>query len=218
MADEFDVRLKTPFSLVLAGPSGAGKTHFLTELLVNHKVLIDREPDVILYLYGEYLQDTFNKLKRIFGDKINFVKGLNFEIEQFDGKKNNFIIIDDLIQEAVVSREVNDLFTRASHHRSINVILISQNIFCQGPFSVSINRNAHYVVVFKSPRDVSQLNCLAKQIMPGKTKVILDSYKDSTLRNHGYLLLDFKQSTPDNLRLRTNILPSEAPQFVYVAK
>ena len=35
---------------------------------------------------------------------------------------------------------------------------------------------------------------------------------------HSYLLIDFHQSTPDEIRFRTNILPHEYPPIVYVNK
>ena len=58
---------------------------------------------------------------------------------------------------------------------------------------------------------------LAKQIYPGKVKYVQESYKDATLIPHGYLLIDLRQDTPDQLRLRISIFPSEH-QVVYLEK
>jgi hypothetical protein len=48
------------------------------------------------------------------------------------------------------------------------------------------------MVVFKNPRDVSQIMALTHQTYP-----------------HGYLVIDMKQETPDILRLRSHIFPGE---------
>jgi hypothetical protein len=39
-----------------------------------------------------------------------------------------------------------------------------------------------------------------------KTKYFLESFDDATSMPYGYLLVDFKATTPDNMRLRTAIL------------
>ena len=214
----YDSRLKLPFLMVLAGPTSSGKTVFLTELLKNTVLKFDKQLDKIIYCYAEYLDDTFKLLSSLFNNKIQFIKGLNFDIEVFNKEKNNFLIIDDLIQDSVSSKEISELFTRQSHHRNLSVCLISQNLFCQGKQSVTINRNSQYLVLFKNPRDSAQIICLAKQVFPGNSKLLLDAFKSATERPFGYLLLDFKQNTPDVLRLRTNILPKEWPEIVFVPK
>ena len=69
--------------------------------------------------------------------------------------------------------------------------------------------NAHYLVLFQDPRDVSQVMTMAQQMFPKKTKYFMKSYEYATARPHGYLLIDMKQATPDILRLRSNIFPWE---------
>jgi Poxvirus A32 protein len=215
VSEGFDSRLKLPFLMILAGPTSSGKTVFLTELLKHHVIKFDKIPDVVVYCYGEYLQDTFKALINIFGDKIQFIQGLKFDIEQFNPENNNLLIIDDLIQAAVGSKQVSLLFTRGSHHRNLSVVLISQNLYCQGKESITINRNAQYLVLFKNPRDVQQINCLGRQV--GDVKLMQEAYKDATSRPYGYLFLDYKQTTPDEFRYRTNILPSEGLEYAYTS-
>jgi len=55
-----------------------------------------------------------------------------------------------LVFNDVCSKQVCELFTRASHHRNISVILITQNLFHQGRYCRDISLNAHYLVVFKT--------------------------------------------------------------------
>ena len=115
------------------------------------------------------------------------------------------------------SDKVVDLFTKGSHHRNLSVVLILQNLFHRGKAMRTVSLNAHYMVLFKNPRDASQITHLAKQMYPGKTKYVVEAYRDATSRPYGYLFVDLKPETREDLRLRTNILP---PDFsvVYVPK
>ena len=77
--------------------------------------------------------------------------------------------------------------------------------------------NCHYLVMFKSPRDSSQVSHLAKQMFPGHVKYVQETFQDATKRPNGYLLCDLKPETPTDFRLRTNIFPGET-RLAYVRK
>ena len=112
---------------------------------------------------------------------------------------------------------VTKLFTKGSHHRSLSVTYIVQNLFGKNKEQRTISLNSHYLVVFKNPRDASQVTHLAKQMYPGKTKYLQEAFKEATSIPHGYLLIDLRQETPDHLRLRTRVFPDQA-QVVHVKK
>ena len=102
---------------------------------------------------------------------------------------------------------VTALFTKQSHHRNISVMFISQNLFNQGKGNRTISLNCHYMVLFKNPRDSSQIIHLAKQMYPGKPGFLKGIFQDATNEPYGYLFIDLKQNTPDHFRLRTQIFP-----------
>ena len=77
--------------------------------------------------------------------------------------------------------------------------------------------NAHYIVAFKNPRDVTQIATLAKQMYPGSTKYMIEAYQDATSKPFGYLLIDLKPQTDERIRLRTNIFPGEV-NYVYTKR
>ena len=85
---------------------------------------------------------------------MTFVKG----VPDFENPENvpTLIVLDDLMDSAY-STKVSQLFTKGSHHRNISLVLITQNLFHQGPSSRDISLNSKYIVVFKNPRDDS--NC-----------------------------------------------------------
>ena len=74
------------------------------------------------------------------------------------------------------------------------------------------------MVIFKNPRDASQIANLAKQMYPGRGAFVREVFADATTSPYGYLLIDLKQKTPDDMRLRTSILPDDTYQIVYVPK
>ena len=64
-------------------------------------------------------------------------------------------------------------------------------------------------------RDKNQFLFLARQAYPKHSQSLYDSYRDATIKPHGYFILDFTQDTDERLRFRTNIFPDEGPLAVY---
>jgi hypothetical protein len=203
--------------MIIAGATGSGKTQFLTNLLLEADQHFDKPIQRLVYCYGAYIPDTFAKLRTKY-PKLETYEGVETNLN-FDRRLNNLLVLDDLMSDSAKSDEVSHYFTRGSHHLNLTVILLTQNFFHQGVVARTINRNAHYVVKFKDPRDNSQISALARQIYPGRSGILTESFKDATERPHGYLLMDFRQDTPDNQRLKTNILNADPkPAIAYVAK
>ena len=65
-------------------------------------------------------------------------------------------------------KRVLDLFTKDSHHRNITVLYLTQDLFPPGKFSKTINRNAHYIVAFKNPRDQTGIRTILLQAFPDR--------------------------------------------------
>lgn len=146
---------------------------------------------------------------------INLIEGLP-NLEEYNGKEPVLVIIDDMMREA--NETVVDLFTKGCHHRNISVFFITQNLFHQGRGQRDISLNAHYIVFFKNPRDRAQIRYLARQVYPDNPKFIEEAYADATRVPHGYLLVDLKQSTPEEIRIRASVFPDDAANIVYLPK
>ena len=69
--------------------------------------------------------------------------------------------------------------------------------------------NAHYMVLFKNPRNVSQFANLARQMYPKTSQFAVDAYRDETREPYSYLLIDLRPEQDEEMRLRTNIFPGE---------
>lgn len=204
-----NLKWEHPFSAIIAGPSGSGKSFFVVQFIDNLEQMSNVTFKNIYWHYSEWLPQLKSQRNIILKEGLPNIEGL--------GTSNpNLIIIDDLMRES--DGRVVDLFTRGCHHRNVSVFFITQNIFHQGKGQRDISLNAHYIVLFKNPRDKAQIRHLAQQVYPENTKFLQEAYKDATTQPHGYLLLDLKQSTSEELRFRTNIFPSANHSIVYIPK
>ena len=199
---------KHPFTCIVSGPTGCGKTNFTLKLIQHSKTVISPAPEKILWCYGVY-QDRFNGVKGV-----EFHEGLP-DLSIFDGAKRTLLILDDLMHET--DERVTKIFTKISHHNNVSVLYLTQNLFYGGKQNRTIGLNAHYLVLFKNPRDATQISCLARQMHPGKSAFMIEAFKDATALPYSYLLVDLKADTDDSYRLRSNVFPDEE-NFVYVAK
>ena len=190
-----ETHFKHPFTAIVAGPTGCGKSSWIEVLLKNLRKVVPR-PEKIYWCFSEW-QKLYEKI-----DGVEFVEGL-LDIETIDKNVRNLIIIDDLMEEKDGS--VTKLFTKVSHHRNTSVLYITQNIFEKHKDSRTISLNAQYMIAFKNPRDPSQIQHLARQMYPTKSDYMMDAFLKATTKEHGYLFIDLTQGTPEGYRLRSSI-------------
>ena len=204
-------RFKTPCSIIVAGPSQWGKTTFVRSLLQHSSWVFDRPPVSTVYCYGEP-QACFETMQQ---QGVQFHHGVPEDIRSLfpPARRPGLLILDDLMRDCGQDQRVLDLFTRGSHHNDVTCIYLTQNLFPAGKYARTISLNSHYVIVFKNPRDAVGVRNLAQQAYPGSVPYIMDLFRDTTAQPYGYLLFDLHPTTPDALRLRTNVLAS--PTVVY---
>ena len=209
-ASKMSCKLQHPFTAVVAGPTGCGKSAWVLRLVDNAGEMIEPPPTRICYCYGEF-QAIFNNYPQV-----TFHEGLpELGDEVFDGQQPTLMIVDDLMAET--NQLVANIFTKISHHRNISVLYLTQNVFDKNKHNRTITLNAHYLILFKNVRDGTQFATLSRQMYPHSSKFAIEAYADATSVPYGYLLVDLKPNQEARFRLRTNIFPGET-QYVYVKK
>ena len=123
-----DTRWKHPFTAIISGPTGCGKTVFVKRFLKHLPHVCDTCFDRILFYYSEW-QDAYKSDFVVSTDcgthGVEFIEGLP-QISDYsnDNGKKKLIIIDDLMREAS-NGAILDLFTKHSHHKNISIIFIT---------------------------------------------------------------------------------------------
>ena len=77
----------------------------------------------------------------------------------------HLVIFDDMLGDKDETK-IKLWFTRKGHHRNASVVYITQNLFQQSKASRTISLNAHYMVLFQSPRDKMQINTFKSTSSP----------------------------------------------------
>jgi hypothetical protein len=184
--------------------------------LLTYPEYIKPQPKKILWCYGtDDDTDNIEQFKKIIETSkypIRFHKGIP-DISNIGVDDNVFIVLDDLMQEAGKSKQISKLFSLGRHHKNISVALILQNFYHQAASMREISLNSHYLVLFKNPRDGTQINYLARQIFPDCPKYLTDAYRQASARPHGYIIIDVTQQTCQNFRILTNIFPDQICYF-----
>ena len=215
---------KTPFTMVVGGPTGSGKSTFVEKLLQRRADMFFPEVDEIWWYHCQP-QPHHEVLRRKFPG-IVIREGVpdirHFDDDMLTGKmKNRVVVLDDMMQELCDNgATLAALFTKISHHRSCSIILITQNIFARNKDFRTAGVNAQHMVVMKNPRDINQITSLQTQMFgpksSPKTGNFLQSvYKFVTRKPHSYLLIMSDQYTPPELRVRSHIFPGQG-NFVYL--
>lgn len=197
-----DARLQCPFTMLVVGPSGSGKSVFTRKLIQHAQSVLVDPPQRVVWCYGASGAVQYN-------DGIEYHQGLPTDDLIACGRPM-LLVIDDLMQEATSSAIVSDIFTKYSHHNNITCICLMQNLFPRGCEMRNISLNANYIVLMKNSRDRAQINHLARQMFPGRSACLTAAYEDATKDAYGYLMLDCRNTTPDELRARSGLFPGDA--------
>jgi hypothetical protein len=209
-----------PFTCICAGPTSSGKTEIIRDILGHNKETIFIETRgqhlQVLWCHGQYQKRYTDPIN---DTVVTYYEGVPTE-EEVAGIRPDIIVIDDLMNEIGNNEFLSKLFTKGSHHLNLSVIFIVQNLFHQAKAMRNTSLNAQYIILMKNVRDKRQIQAFGSQMYPGKSKYFMECYEDATSGSFGYLMLDLRNDTPDDLRLRTRIIPSEngLQPIIYTAK
>ena len=104
---------------------------------------------------------------------------------------DTLLITVDLMHEA--DKRIDNKFTKHSHHNGVSIIFLTQNLFHKGTSTMTLN--AQYLILFKNPRDKTQITYLARQMYPGRSKFVTEAFEDVTAKPFSYLVVDLRADT-----------------------
>ena len=198
----------TRIFMAIVGPSGSGKTELILKLLMGN--IFYPKFGTVLYLYKE--------MQPAFSEKVSS-REVNVEFKKFDGfesvrkLENVLLVFDDSCEDIYNDKEFVRLAT-AGRHRGIDVIYVKHNLFQQSRWSRTIDLNTSHINLFKSPRDVQQLDLLGRQL--NVSKFLRNCYELATRDSFGHLLINLDPRTSDCLRYCSNITPPGPTTVFYL--
>ncbi len=200
---------KHPTTIMVSGPTGSGKTEFVSRAIEQN--IFDPMPERKVWIYGERQE----KIELRHPD-IDFIKDANIEeiSDSFKSDETNMLVIDDQMCGSSRDRKyIEKLFTQGSHHKNLTVILIVQNLFVKELRTISLN--THYFVLLKNSRDRTQIRVLGQQMFPDNPKFLAESFDDATRgQKYGYLIVDSHPNTEDDsMRIASRVLREDHPKI-----
>ena len=182
----------------VVGPSDSGKTQLIFKMLASPTTF---KPTLgkIYYFYKEY-QHLFKEMQ----DKIEDIEFLPcLEFEMIKNLENCLLVFDDSCEEIYQEKEFVKLAV-SGRHKKVNCIFVKHNLFHQSKWSRTIDLNTTHIILFKSPRDVQQIDVFGRQL--NNTEFIRDCYKKATSEPFGHFMIHFDPRTSDSLRYCSNIV------------
>ena len=184
--------------MIVGGPTGSCKTHFIKDLLNDLRVGEGYTLNVTLF-YGtdQAMFDQMGVDKKFKGlkDFVSVVEGLQqLDMQGFDPKSkdrvHNVIIIDDLMNEVVKNPHVSNVITRGISHQGLTLIIVYQNLLPQATYARNIAMNAHYKACFYNHTTAGQFNAVVGQMKSGK-QTLIQMYDDMGTHDiRGPLVID----------------------------
>ena len=141
---DWSIGFRQPCTIQISGLVGCAKTRFVRQVL-EHR-LIEPFPGRILWVCGEWQKD-YEEIRSIYSH-IEFIHGWPEELyNTIQADEANLLVLDDQMCEASDSKHLSRLLTRGSHHCSLTMIYLVQNVRKCSQFSnCYIERDIPYYV------------------------------------------------------------------------
>ena len=192
----YDVRLKENFKLFIAGPSGAGKTWFVQELMKNLDIFTKAPPKILTLVYKVY-QPIYKDmgLDHVIEDGPHLKERL-FEIAM---GRPMLVIFDDMMNSTSL-KELADLFTVHGRHHNLSMIFLSQQVYNGNNQDFKqIKRNCDYMALFKNPQNAQEIRTLSSQMTPGRMELV-SYFTQATQNGYAYLFINLTQQCKDQVK------------------
>jgi len=175
--------LQTPFRLIVAGPSGAGKTELVKQIVDNE--LYTSKLDNIVYCYPGYLDEVPAEFEKT----VNYHAGLPNKNDLSSLPKGTLLIFDDMMIECCDNEDIGILFTVIARKKNISVILMTQNIYQQGKQFRTLRLNATHLALFKF-RAANDVNLRMIRDLGLTNHITRSLLEKATSERYSYIMID----------------------------
>ena len=129
-------------------------------------------------------------------------------------KKRILLVLDDVFEEAVKSKEFPALFI-ADRHPNIHLVVLSNNLFQQTKSSKTIDLNVTQNILFINPRDSEQFGFFGRQ--SAERHLTMEGYKRATRKPFANLMIDLDVRSSKTLSYSSKCSGDE-PALFYCPK
>ena len=191
--------------MAVVGPSGSGKTYLIFSILQGSSFY----PAFPKIYYFKEFHDTFTAMQQRMPN-IEFIKYSGLDITK--KLSDCLLVYDDSCEEIFSDTEFVKIAT-SGRHRKFHVIYVKHNLFQQSKWSRTIDLNTTHIVLFKSMRDIQQIEYLGKRL--NCLQLLKDGYKLATAHPYGHLIIDLDPKTSQGLRFSSQLIGPE-PSIFYI--
>lgn len=169
------IQLIENFTMIVNGPSKAGKTFFVATLLHNLKSFCEKPPTVVVWVFAN-AQDIHDSIKKLVTQFINvddiidnsetdIQKLLLNSVKQKLSKTDthSLLIFDDCQLKPTIVKTIASLFNGAGRHNNISLIYICQQLYDKED-QKRISSSANYLTIFPNPRYTNEAVPLNTQL------------------------------------------------------
>ena len=212
-----DIRFKENFKIFVCGPSRCGKTVFIKDLLQNIPSITKQNISKVIYVYKVW-QQTFEdmKLQGLVHFFLREEENIVEKIKKLSFGEYSLVIFDDLINSKNLE-EISNLFVVDGRHSNYSMIFTSQRMFVNNEYFRQISNNCDYIVVFKNPRNYSEIRTLAQQLTPMSLD-LLEIYTKATKDPFTYLLINLTQECNEDVKFLSHLFDYDHYVKTYVKK
>ena len=204
----------------MSGPSRCGKSVFLASLLKSRKTFTKRPPEVICFVYSVYQEGIYDDLRNgivdyFIQDDEHLERNIQKILNANKGKPS-LLIYDDLIKSInlpFIARQ----FTVNGRHNGISQVFVSQKLFPKDENIRLISNNSDYLVVFKNPRNATEIKILSNQMSPGKN-ILSKIFEQATLDPYSYLFIDLTQECIPQKKYLSHLFDSDHWIHTYIER
>jgi hypothetical protein len=219
----FDITFQTSFNLIVSGASGTGKTTWVRNLIKLKNQLFSTPPSTVIWFYSspQKIYDEMEQEGLIdeFHDAsidLPTLEELTVLVRPYKDKGGSLVVFDDVLSK--ITPEFEQIFCNLGHHENASLIFLTQNLMYNNKIYRTLSLNTHYFVLMKNDRGKHQVSFLSRQACPDNPNYIMQAFNEATKNPFDYLILDFRATSPQQIKLRSHIFPHQFPVRVYLER